>query len=97
MRQNIVLAAMLAAVVHVTSASAFTLDAPGGVCPKDPKVQCAIKCDNGNVADYMKWTGSGWSDLVGRIKDADMKGEAGKLVANSNHQNVAMGGKADCK
>jgi hypothetical protein len=88
---------VLALLALNTPAAAYKFDAPGGLCPKDPKVQCAVKCDNGNVADYIKWTGTGWSDLIGRVKDPDMNGEARKLVAKSNQQNVAMGGKADCK
>jgi len=97
MNRQRLLAGVLAGIAAGSAAQAYTFDAPGGVCPKDPKIQCAVKCSNGNVADYMKWTGSGWSDLVGRIKDADINGEARKLAANANHQSVAMGGKADCK
>jgi hypothetical protein len=89
--------AILALFALTAPAAAYKFDVPGGVCPKDPKVQCAVKCDNGNVADYMKWTGTSWGDLIGRVKDPDMNGEARKLVAKSNQQNVAMGGKADCK
>jgi hypothetical protein len=78
-----------------SNANAYTFD--GGVCPKDPKVQCGIKCDNGQTADYIKWTGSGWSDLVGRTKDADLNALARKLIANSNKMVALMGGKDMCK
>ncbi len=97
MKMRFVPGAILALLSLTAPAAAYKFDAPGGVCPKDPKVQCAVKCDNGSVADYMKWTGAGWSDLIGRVKDPDMNGEARKLVADSNHENVATGATADCK
>ena len=97
MKTPFLLGGALALLALTAPAAAYKFDAPGGVCPKDPKAQCAVKCDSGAVADCMKWTGGGWSDLIGRIKDPDMNGEARKLIAHSNKQNVAMGGKVDCR
>lgn len=88
---------LLCLVTSYNGAQAFKLGGPGGTCPKDPKVQCQVICDNGQVADYMKWTGSAWSDMVGRTKDADVNGEAGKLVAKSNSDSKLTGGAASCK
>jgi len=93
----VILGMLVIAAAPYSAAFAYKLAAPGGVCPKDPKIQCQIVCDNGQTADYMKWTGAGWSNLVGTIKDGDMNGEAKKLIAKSNSDNKMLGGAPDCK